>query len=322
MSKTIVGLFSSTAEAQKVKQALVSNGYAAGDIKIVANDHDEDFSSSSSMGRSDARGSGEDIGLDAGLQSSTRTAGSSYDTGTGMGSAARKTAGAAEGAAEGIGQKIGSFFRSLTGGDDEVHGHYASGVNEGGALLTVKAEDDEANEVASLLRQHGARDIQGGDQQSNPSATQAYSGSAAGRTYNDTATNLTGETAIPIVEEQLVVGKREVDRGGVRIYSHVVERPAEADVTLRDERINVERRPVNREATAADFQAGKDASFELRATGEEAVVGKNSRVVEEVMVGKQATERTEAIRDTVRKTEVEVEQIAGNETTNAKKSGY
>lgn len=330
MSKTVVGLFNSTAEAQQVKQALVSNGFDASDIKIVANDHDEDFSSSSAMDRENSRGTGygrdgEDIGLDAGLQSPSRTDATSYDTGTGsgVGSAARKTAGAAEGAAEGIGEKIGNFFRSLTGGDDEAHGHYASGVNQGGALLTVKADDDEANEVASLLKQHGARDIQGGNQQTTGSNTPGYLGNTASglgstgsRTDSDTARNLTGEKAIPVVEEQLVVGKREVDRGGVRIYSHVVERPAEADVTLRDERINVERRPVNREATAADFEAGKDASFELRATGEEAVVAKNSRVVEEVMVGKQTSERTEAVHDTVRKTEVEVEQIAGN-TANA-----
>ncbi len=116
-----------------------------------------------------------------------------------------------------------------------------------------------------------------------------------------------------MVEEELVVGKREVDRGGVRIYSHVVERPVEAEVTLQNETVNVERRAVNRPATGADFGTG-ESSFELRATGEEAVIGKSSRVVEEVLIGKQATESTEAIHDTVRKTEVEVEQIPGQVT--------
>ena len=156
-----------------------------------------------------------------------------------------------------------------------------------------------------MLQQHGARDIEGGNQQTGLADT----------SYRDkTAGNTTGETAIPVVEEELVVGKREVDRGGVRVYSHVVERPAEADVTLRDERVNVERRVVNRPATAADFQTGNE-SFELRASGEEAVVGKSSRVVEEVLIGKDSSERTEAVRDTVRKTEVEVEQIPGEVTT-------
>lgn len=269
MSKTVVGLFNSTAEAQQVKQSLVSNGYSASDINIMANDQD---GMSKSM-----TGTGTGVGT---------------GTGTGVGSTVA-------GAAEGIGQKISNFFSSLTGGDDDVHGHYATGVNQGGALLTVKADDNRANEIASLLKQHGAREIEGNLQSKASTGT-------------SNAAALTGQTAIPVIEEELVVGKREVDRGGVRVYSHVVERPVEADVTLRDERVNVERRAVDRPATAADFEAGKDASFELRATGEEAVVGKNSRVVEEVMVGKQSDERTEAVRDTVRKTEVEVEQIAGN----------
>ena len=272
MSKTVVGLFNSTAAAQQVKQALITQGYEAGSIRIVANDHDEDSSATSTAYT-------EDAGVATG--------------GTGTASTTSS--------ASGVGHKISSFFQSLVGGDEDAHGHYASGVNQGGALLTVTTEDENAAEVAGLLRQHGARDIEGGSQQTAV-ADSAY--------RNTTAANVTGETSIPVVEEELVVGKREVDRGGVRVYSHVVERPAEADVTLRDERINVERRAVNRPATAADFQTG-DGSFELRASGEEAVVGKSSRVVEEVLIGKDTTERTEAVHDTVRKTEVEVEQVAG-----------
>ncbi len=292
MSKTVVGLFNSTSAAQQVKQALVSEGFEASDIKIVANDHDDNFSGSTALNSDREQTSGT-----------------------------------------GIGHKISEFFQSLTGGDEHAHSHYASGVNEGGALLTVKTDDEEASEVAGLLKQHGAREIQGGYGESTGSGSSAYGSSQTSGAVNQTrgsdltgtanqrgASNLSGETAIPVVEEELVVGKREVDRGGVRIYSHVVERPAEADVTLRDERVNVERRAVNRPATAADFEAG--SSFELRATGEEAVVGKNSRVVEEVLVGKEANERTEAIHDTVRKTEVEVEQIPGNLTEKTEKSRY
>ena len=258
MSKTIVGLFNSTAEAIKVKENLVANGYESSQISVVANDSVNDF-----------------FNADSSVPSSAGT------TGTG------------------IGEKISNFFHSLSGGDEDVHNHYASGVNQGGALLTVRAEDNEASSVAGLLHQYGAREIEDSSEQS---------------AVRGTAADVTGSTAIPVVEENLVVGKREVDRGGVRIYSHVVERPAEADVTLRDERINVARRAVNRPATAADFQSG-NGSFEVRASGEEAVVGKTSRVVEEVTVGKQATDHAETVRDTVRKTEVEVEQLPGEFTT-------
>ena len=100
-----------------------------------------------------------------------------------------------------------------------------------------------------------------------------------------------------------------------RIYSHVIERPVEADINLREEHINVERRAVNRPATAADFAAGSGSVIELTATGEEAVVGKTSRVVEEVLVGKQSSEHTESIHDSVRKTQVDVEQVPGETVT-------
>ena len=210
---------------------------------------------------------------------------------------------------EGIGQKISNFFHGLTGGDEDTHHHYAEGVNTGGALVGVTCDDSEAVEVASLLKQHGAQEIQGKEMNNTTTARPAYD-----------ATETTGQTAIPIVEEQLQVGKREVDRGGVRVYSHVVETPVSADVTLRDEKILVERRPVNRMASAADFNMGQGSVIELNATGEEAVVGKTARVVEEVLVGKTSSSRTEVIQDSVRKTEVEVEQIPG--TTTVAKDRY
>ena len=79
-------------------------------------------------------------------------------------------------------------------------------------------------------------------------------------------------------------------------------------MTLRNERILLERRPVNRAATEADFDGGA-TNIELTAMGEEAVVGKRSRVVEEIAVGKVAEQRTEQIKDTVRHTEVDVEKV-------------
>jgi uncharacterized protein (TIGR02271 family) len=211
----------------------------------------------------------------------------------------------------GVGQKISNFFHGLAGGDEEAHTHYATGLNSGGALVTVTCDDDEAEGVAALLQQYGAKNIEGSYEE------QAKSGTPV---YGDGAMAASDAQAIPIVEEELVVGKREVNRGGVRVYSHVVSEPVSADVTLRDEYINVERRAVDRPATAADFAAGQGQVVELTATGEEAVVGKTSRVVEEVLVGKDTTSHTEAIHDSVRRTEVEVEEIPATAGTN--KSNY
>ena len=282
MSKTVVGLFSTAAQAQQAKQALVSQGIDSSDIHIV--------------GKS---GAGAGTGTETG--------------------------------AAGIGEKIGNYFRQLTGGDEEAHQGYSSGVQTGGAVVSATVPDEQAQQVATLLHQQGARELQGGSQsyagQTSGSAygtgAAATTGALAGATtgnYGNTTTgnlaNTTGEV-IPIVEEQLVVGKREVNQGGVRVYSHVVERPADAEILLREEHINVERTPVNRAATEADFLAASGPAIELNATAEEAVVGKAARVVEEVRVGKTSTEHAETIHDSVRKTEVEVEQIPGTATTTA-----
>jgi len=122
--------------------------------------------------------------------------------------------------------------------------------------------------------------------------------------------NLHDEKSIPVVEEELKVGKREVERGGIRVYSRMEEKPVAEQVTLREERVNVERRPVDRPATAGDFnQAFKEGTIEVTERVEQPVVQKEARVVEEVVVGKDATERTETVRDTIKKTDVQVEQV-------------
>jgi len=132
-------------------------------------------------------------------------------------------------------------------------------------------------------------------------------------------TGMSGSTsrAIPVVEEELKVGKREVQRGGVRVYSRVVETPVNESIGLREEHVNVERRPVNQPISTADTSAFKEQSIELRETAEEAVVQKSARVVEEVLVGKEVSQRQETIHDTVRHTEVQVENLAGERSMSA-----
>jgi uncharacterized protein (TIGR02271 family) len=131
--------------------------------------------------------------------------------------------------------------------------------------------------------------------------------SAAAR---DTTGLREGEQAIPVVEEELRVAKREVETGGVRVNTSMSERPVEARVDLREEHVRVERHRVDRPASGADLDAAtRDGTIEVTETAEVAVVGKDARVVEEVVVGKEATERTETVRDTVRRTDVQVEQL-------------
>jgi uncharacterized protein (TIGR02271 family) len=114
------------------------------------------------------------------------------------------------------------------------------------------------------------------------------------------------DEVIQAAEEQLRVGKREIGRGSVRVRSYVTERPVEEQVALREETVHVERRPVDRPLDAGDA-AFQEREIEVTARGEEAVISKEARVTEEIALRKDVDTRTETVRDTVRKQEVEVE---------------
>jgi len=114
------------------------------------------------------------------------------------------------------------------------------------------------------------------------------------------------QDTVKVVEERLRVGKREVAQGAVKVRSYV-ERPVEEQVRLHEERVQVERRPVDRPVTDADAGLFQERTIEARATSEEAVVQKEARVVEEIGIRKEAQDRTETVRDTVRETKVEVD---------------
>src|SRR5215471_995116 len=122
------------------------------------------------------------------------------------------------------------------------------------------------------------------------------------------------EVAIPVVQEDITIGKREVERGHVRIYSRVTEQPAEEAVRLREEKVTVERRPADRPATDADFAAAEQEVVEITETAEEPVISKRARVVEEVVVHKDVTEHTETVRGTERHTDVNVQREPGTAT--------
>ena len=141
--------------------------------------------------------------------------------------------------------------------------------------------------------------------------TAAYDTSTARRGTVDAGEDV----AVPIVEEELRVGKRATERGGIRVETRVEEQPVEEQVTLRDERVEVERRPVDRPITDADVAAVQEGTFEVRERGEEAIVDKQARVVEEVVVSKDVEERTETVGDTIRRTDVDVQETGGSGTT-------
>jgi len=233
---------------------------------------------------------------------------------------------------------------------DEDRHAYGEGINRGGFLLCAEVDENEADEAIRILDQDDAVDFdQRQDQWRSEgwsgydrSASTAGSGLGAGSPGGGTAgldtgttgmqsgtaglgagtTQPTGSTGtdrtstvaeehIPIVEEELRIGKREVNRGGARVRSYVREVPVHEQVSLREEHVSVERRPVNERLSSDDLNAGdllRDRTIEMTETSEEAVVAKEAHVSEEVVVRKTAEERVEQIDDTVRRTEVDVDE--------------
>lgn len=282
MSRTITALFDSREDAEAARQRLAAANVDAGDVHI----HDQSSES--------YRGSGSySTHRDRGLWASVRNA----------------------------------FL------PDEDRHHYEEGVRRGHVLLTADVDESQVDEAVRVLEQGGTVDIDsrsaewraGGWDYPNEnvvgtstSTGRGAAGATSGQDHlsdraglENTLARGTQDQSIPIVEEQLVVGKREVNRGGVRVRTYVTEVPVHEQIRLRDESIHVERRPVDRQVEGTGADLFRDRTVELTETDEEAVVGKQARVVEEVVVRKTAGERVEEIDDTVRRTEVEVDRDGG-----------
>jgi len=116
-----------------------------------------------------------------------------------------------------------------------------------------------------------------------------------------------GDVRVPVMEEQLNVGKHEVRRGLVRVHKRVTEEQASANVPLREETVHVERHPVTGEYSGTvPGNAFQNEDIEIELRGEEADVSKRAVVREEVEIDKDVVERNQQINDTVRREEVHV----------------
>ena len=192
---------------------------------------------------------------------------------------------------------VSGFFRRLFGGE-ETAGHYEQAVERGNAVVCVRAEGDQIAETVEIMNAAGAIDIDRG---------------AGTVTERERPRGFDEGGSVPVIEEEIQVGKRTVRRGGVRVYSRVVDEPVEETVELREERVTVDRRKVDRPVEKGDLSGLRDQTIEVMEVTEEPVVQKRARVREEVVVGKETSQRTEKVRDTVRRTEVEVEHLGGDD---------
>jgi uncharacterized protein (TIGR02271 family) len=118
------------------------------------------------------------------------------------------------------------------------------------------------------------------------------------------------EIRIPVMEEELTATVREQEAGAVRIEKDVVSEQRTLDVPVTEERVRVERRVVDRPVTAADADAFEETVIEVPLRTETVDLQKQARVAEEVVVSKEAEQRTEQVSGTVRREEVFVDEDA------------
>jgi len=301
MTSTIIGLFDSHGDAQSAMNDLFKSGFTHSDVKL-----------------SPAENSPE--AREAALRGNEQR---------------EPTEG---------GWSIGNFFRSLFGTEQHADDAdlYAEALRRGSFMVSVQASSsDQRDQAADILQRYHPIDVEQraadwrnagwtGYQSAAPVYTEqeilsernsmGTSTTKVGRKAADTQTQrptqeASAETTLPVIEEQLKVGKRAVLKGGVRVYQHVTETPVEESIQLRQEHVKVQRTPVDQPATEADLAAFKEGSLEVRETAEEAIVSKTAHVVEEVTIGKEVTEHTETVSDTLRRTDVDVEQLGAEAST-------
>jgi uncharacterized protein (TIGR02271 family) len=230
----------------------------------------------------------------------------------------------------------GGFWSSLSDTflPEEDRYSYAEGMSRGGTTLSVTAEEAQVERIADIVERYGAVDM---DERESTWRNEGWTGYTAASTGTSTSgtqagasVGATGMTAVSRtggnadevipVAEQLRVGKRQVNHGRVRIRSFVVETPVQEQVSLREEHVHVERRPADRAVTGEEnlFQ---ERTIEAEERGEEAVVSKEVRVKEELVIHKDVQDRTETVSDTVRRTEVDVEDERSSQATRTGTTG-
>jgi stress response protein YsnF len=159
---------------------------------------------------------------------------------------------------------------------------YADAADGGKTLLLASVSEDEAEKAESIMDRF----------ESGEGSGESRAGS------------------VPVVEEELSVAKSKSANGGVRVTSSISETPVEETVTLKEEAVKAKRKGADRVLDADEAEgAFEEKTVEMMGTKEEAEVRKEARVVGEVEIQKEARERQKTISDTVRKTDVEVEEV-------------
>ncbi|MDP8923048.1 MAG: YsnF/AvaK domain-containing protein [Chloroflexota bacterium] len=184
------------------------------------------------------------------------------------------------------------------------HGMRIVGVDKA-EYGTIERFDDEHVYVGGRAVPHSAFERTEKDQ--------LYVGQAGARYFGEnTARRMTieGDIRVPVVEERLEVGTRQVELGEVEIRKTVESEQVSIPVELMREHVEVSRVDVAaRPATEAQLADGfREATIRVPVRGEEAIVSKEARVTGEVVIDRERVTERETVGDTVRREHVTVDE--------------
>lgn len=331
--KTVTALYNTVEDARDVVAALTDAGFDRDNISIVANDADNRFQATDpDRARTDAHDVSAAEGAGAGA-----LAGGVLGLLAGIGGLMIPGIGPVVAAGPLIGALTGATAGAVTGGlvaglvdlgvPEERATYYAEGIRRGGTLVALETADERVDNAVAIMNRHNPVDMNRRVSRWREQGWKGYDADAAPYTAqqvtserDDYARDLdrdadAADVTIPVIEEEVKIGKRQVSAstGGVRVLTHVVERPVTEEVRLRKERVDIDRRRVDRPVTEADLEALEEGTIEVTATVEQPVVSKEARVVEEIHIDKDVETETRTVRETARRTDIDVQRIGAQE---------
>lgn len=214
---------------------------------------------------------------------------------------------------------------------------YAKAVHEGRSLVIVRCDNNDTEKIRSIMAEFNLSDY-GRPPSEKEQRIEETPGSMPGEAYRgreeayrgpeyaeegeEVRLSETGgtegrkhgkEETFEEVEEDVHVGKEKVETGGVRVKSEITEEPVEEELELKEERVDVERRPVDR-AAGQERDLFEEEELEFTETREEPLIDKETRVTEEVVVGKETEEHIEKVEETARAKHVSVEDLTSGDS--------
>jgi len=218
-----------------------------------------------------------------------------------------------------------------SGFEDQVVKLYRNRLDEGNTIVSV---DSGANGQRALevMLQNGAEYInlsnQGGQGASGQSMDANYylNQNANEREYGqlDQATGRrrnADQMRLQLREETLVPVKQAVQAGEVEVRKTVHEKEQQVPVNVTRQEVYVERHAVDRPAAPGEIDEMQDQVLRVPVYEEQAELQKQSRVREEVTIGKQAVQEQQNFSGTVRHEHAEVVQSGNTQVSGDVESG-